>query len=200
MSTTSTSARRQPVQARSRARVDTVLDAAAELIGERGIGPTTMTDIAERAHMPVTAIYRYFPNKSAVLRELTLRVLADDAEALVRPLTETAESPRDQIRAVVAEYCRRHLDEPHRMALRAAIFADAELNAADLADTRRNAAALTKAVIRFTDRTDREALEREVTLVIVLLDGLVRLVAATEDEHERDALIDDFSALAAARF
>ena len=199
MSATSSNARRQPVQARSKARVDTVLDAAAELIGERGIGPTTMTDIAERAHMPVTAIYRYFPNKSAVLRELTLRVLSDDVEALVRPLAESARPLRDQIRAVVAEYCRRHLDEPHRMALRAEVFTDAELNAADLADTRRNAAALTEAAIRFTDRNDHEALEREVTLVLVLLDGLVRLVAATEDEGERDALIDDFSALVSAR-
>jgi AcrR family transcriptional regulator len=199
MSTTSTSARRQPVQARSKARVDAVLDAAAELIGERGIGPTTMTDIAERAQMPVTAIYRYFPNKPAVVRELTLRVLAHDTEALVRPLTETVDSPRDQIRTVVAEYCRRHLDEPHRMALRAAIFTDAELNAADLADTRRNAAALTEAAIRFSDGTDHEALQRTITLAIVLLDGLVRLVAATEDESEREAQIDDFSALVAAR-
>ena len=78
-----TAARRLPAQARSRARFDQILAAAGELIGERGLEPVTLTDIAERAGMPLTAVYRYFPNKQSVLRELTLQTFAYDTETLV---------------------------------------------------------------------------------------------------------------------
>ncbi len=83
------------------------------------------------------------------------------------------------------------------MALRAAIFTDADLNAADLDDTRRNAAVLAVAVAELTERSDLERLEGEVALVLALLDGLVRLVVATDDGQERADLIDDFSSMAA---
>jgi len=72
--------RRRPAQQRSRERFDALVDAAGHLIGLRGIDEVSMTDIAERADVALTAAYRYFPNKQAVVRELALRSFeADDA-------------------------------------------------------------------------------------------------------------------------
>ena len=68
--TSSSAVRRRPTQARSQARFDQILAAAAALIGERGVEPVTLTDIAEQADMALTAVYRYVPNKQSVVREL----------------------------------------------------------------------------------------------------------------------------------
>ncbi len=56
------------------------LAAAIKLIADRGLAPITMTDIAEEASMALPAVYCYFPNKQAIVRELTLSSFAADAE------------------------------------------------------------------------------------------------------------------------
>lgn len=192
---TETEMRRRPGQARSRARVDTILRATAELIAEQGIDPPSMTEIAERAGMGVTALYRYFPNKAAIIRALAVAVQERDRAALVTPATGSEASPAELIRTNIAAYWRLHRDEPYRLHLRAAILADAELRELDLADTRRNAEILTGYLAAVTDRRDLGAMERQVLLVLSLLDGLIA-TAAQLDEREAELLVDDFTTMA----
>ncbi len=64
--------RRVPKQARSRARVDAILKAARRLLGEGG--EATMSDIADAAGVPIASLYQYFPDKTAVLRALMVRL------------------------------------------------------------------------------------------------------------------------------
>ncbi|MFC0398436.1 TetR/AcrR family transcriptional regulator [Paraburkholderia rhizosphaerae] len=66
-------ARRVPQQERAARRVETLLDAAAETIAERGFESATMTEIAERAGASIGAIYQYFPNKDALVFALRTR-------------------------------------------------------------------------------------------------------------------------------
>jgi AcrR family transcriptional regulator len=44
-----------------------IIDAAMELIGERGYDAATMEDIAQRADIGVSTLYRYFPTKESVV-------------------------------------------------------------------------------------------------------------------------------------
>lgn len=67
--------RRMPSQARSRQRVDVILDAVSELLVERGFDAITTRLIAEKADIPVGSIYQFFPNKFAIFNALALRFL-----------------------------------------------------------------------------------------------------------------------------
>lgn len=65
--------RTTPIQARSAARVTELLDACAEVIDEVGIEHVTTNLVADRAGCSIGTIYRYFPDRIAVLRALGLR-------------------------------------------------------------------------------------------------------------------------------
>ena len=67
------SVRNEPVQQRSVDRVTHLLDAAADLIDERGIDGLTTSDVATRSASSVGVVYRYFPNIQSLLRALAAR-------------------------------------------------------------------------------------------------------------------------------
>jgi AcrR family transcriptional regulator len=172
-----------------------LLAAAATLIAERGVAPVTMTDIAEEADMALTAVYRYFPNRQAVLRELALRTFAEDTETLIAAGSQIEGSAAELVALGIEEFWRRHTAEPFRLQLRAAIHADAELSALDLAESRRNARAIAELVGHRSARDDLDVLERQALLVVELIDSLMHLVARVEP-YEARALVDEFTALA----
>lgn len=65
--------RRSPKQARSRERVDAILDAAEAVFLERGFATATTNQIAARAGTSIGSLYRFFPNKEALLVALAER-------------------------------------------------------------------------------------------------------------------------------
>lgn len=69
--------RRTPQQARSRATRERIVAAAARVLSDHGYARGTTNRMAEAAGMSVGSLYQYFPNKDAVLAELTRRHVAD---------------------------------------------------------------------------------------------------------------------------
>jgi AcrR family transcriptional regulator len=69
--------RKRPVQERSRRTVESILDAAARIFGERGYLATTTNDVAAAAGVSIGSLYQYFPNKDALLVALEERHLED---------------------------------------------------------------------------------------------------------------------------
>jgi AcrR family transcriptional regulator len=67
--------RNEPVQARSTARLTALLDAAASAIDEIGFERLTTAMVAERAGASIGTVYRYFPDRIAVLQALAARNL-----------------------------------------------------------------------------------------------------------------------------
>ncbi|XXG09025.1 TetR/AcrR family transcriptional regulator [Micromonospora sp. SH-82] len=67
--------RRVPVQGRSVARVQRMLDACAELVDEVGYEGLTTTLLAERAEVAIGSVYQFFPDKRAIVQALTLRTI-----------------------------------------------------------------------------------------------------------------------------
>jgi AcrR family transcriptional regulator len=65
--------RNEPVQARSTARLAALLDAAAHVIDEIGYERLTTAMVAERAGASIGTVYRYFPDRIAVLQSLATR-------------------------------------------------------------------------------------------------------------------------------
>ena len=72
--------RNEPVQARSTARLTALLDAAAAAIDDLGYERLTTAMVAERAGASIGTVYRYFPDRIAVLQALATRNL----EAVLR--------------------------------------------------------------------------------------------------------------------
>lgn len=73
-----------PKQERARQTQGRLLDVAGELLAEVGIERISTNMIAARAGLTPPALYRYFPNKYAVLKELGDRLMrAQDDEVLV---------------------------------------------------------------------------------------------------------------------
>jgi AcrR family transcriptional regulator len=82
--------RNVPLQARSRERLRRILDAADELLAEEGAPAFTTNRIALQAEVPVGSVYRFFPDKEAIVEALALRYWSD-FEDLVAAAAETDE-------------------------------------------------------------------------------------------------------------
>ena len=65
--------RRVPVQARSRERVDRILDAAAQLLAEKGYNAVKTNHIAKLARVSIGSVYQFFPNRFAIFHALAAR-------------------------------------------------------------------------------------------------------------------------------
>jgi AcrR family transcriptional regulator len=76
----------EPVQARSAARVNALLDAASDAMHELGYEQLTTAMVAERAGASIGTVYRYFPDRIAVLQAVASRNLERASRALARAL------------------------------------------------------------------------------------------------------------------
>jgi len=65
--------RNEPMQARSTARLAALLDAAAAVVAEIGYERLTTAMVAEGAGASIGTVYRYFPDRIAVLQSLAAR-------------------------------------------------------------------------------------------------------------------------------
>ena len=80
--------RKMPVQARSAASVDAILEATIQVLLKVGKERLTTTRVASRAGVSVGTLYQYFPNKSALLQGALRRHLMEVAEAVERVCRE----------------------------------------------------------------------------------------------------------------
>lgn len=109
--------RKSPQQGRSRQRVDAILAAAAEMIGELGYEAVTTSKLARRAGISVGSFYQYFADREAVFQALGDRYLADlrrknDAmfppDAQYAPLPVLVARPVDMLVLHAAEHKQFH--------------------------------------------------------------------------------------------
>ncbi len=99
--------RRTPVQERSRGRVQDILTATGQLLGEGGVDAVTTRALADRANISVAAVYQYFPNRDAIisayLEQATSRIDASVFEAVLGlPIV----SPRTVVETAVLAHLR----------------------------------------------------------------------------------------------
>lgn len=83
--------RTEPIQRRSADRLNTLLDAAAEIVDETGFDRLTTAMIADRSGASIGTVYRYFPDRIAVLQALRERAVLRFRTRIVELME--AESP-----------------------------------------------------------------------------------------------------------
>ena len=114
--------RKQPVQARSKALVESLLDATARLLVTSGYTPITTNKVAETAGVGIGSLYEYFPNKESLVAALIERNARDIIKKItvsmevslqmshekalrfwLESMVEALEERRDEVRVVITE-------------------------------------------------------------------------------------------------
>lgn len=127
--------RKQPKQVRSKATVAALLEAAAQVLIEKGYADANTKLIAKRAGVSIGSLYEYFPGKEAVYAELRRREgLKHYARLTAEPRPET---PKQMLRHLVQTHIAQIRDNlPLHVALEDEVprFAVAETEEAVLAE------------------------------------------------------------------
>jgi AcrR family transcriptional regulator len=72
--------RKTPQQARSRQTRDEILQATAHLLNRKPLGEVSTNLIARKTGISIGTLYKYYPNKDAILADLSLMYMQRDAE------------------------------------------------------------------------------------------------------------------------
>jgi len=128
---------KRPSQARSIATFASILDAATEIIVERGVQGLNTNAVAERAGVNIGTVYHYFPDKTAILVELFRIDQARRVGQLMEKMREVASASdlnawADEVFALAIEL---RNDQPATAHLRRAFRAVPELVELDRRET-----------------------------------------------------------------
>ncbi len=131
----------EPTQERSRRRVDAILAAARQLIGETGAEKLKMREVAERAGIPIGSLYQFFPDRTALLACLFSKHLGV-VHAMLRERFEAATSV-EQLEAaaedLIASIYQLLVEDPALVDIWTGIQASKTIRHLDFDDSRRNA-------------------------------------------------------------
>lgn len=89
----STTPRKRPRQRRSKATVDAILEATAQVLVEHGYDKTSTNRVAKRAGVSIGSLYQYFPNKEALVGELVDRFAGRVLDVALAGLRDQADQP-----------------------------------------------------------------------------------------------------------
>src|ERR1700722_1285956 len=72
--------RKTPQQARSRQTREDILQATAHLLTRNPFGEVSTNHIAKKTGISIGTLYKYYPNKDAILADLSLKFMREDAD------------------------------------------------------------------------------------------------------------------------
>lgn len=194
-----TALRKEPTQQRSKERVERMLSAAIQLIGQHGSDSMKMGEVAERAGVSIGSLYQFFPDKSAIIRALAERHTAmgrsciDGALAAVNTPAQLQVAFGDLIDAYYGIF----RASPVTRDIWSGMQADKTLREIELADSRANARALIEAMQRAGSSLDTARLEAIGLLVWQLGEATMRL-AVSVDRAEGDRMVEAYKRMALA--
>jgi AcrR family transcriptional regulator len=183
--------RRVPVQGRSVARVQRMLDACAELVDEVGYEGLTTTLLAERAGVAIGSVYQFFPDKRAVVQALTLR----NVEAYLARLAERIPAGElldwwDGVDAAIEEYIELHRTVPGFRTLHFGDVVDVHLIDAERDNNQVIADHLADLLIRYHSVIDRPKLRFALMIAVEAADALIKLAFRRNPDGDDDVLAE----------
>lgn len=185
--------RRQPTQARARARVEKILTAATQLIEQTGSDQLRMSEIAARAGVPIGSLYQYFPDKASIIRTLAERIMLRVREGLRENLAgvESAEDALDRLDGLLEGYYAMFLLEPVTRDIWSGTQSDKDIQDMDIEDSRENARVVAEALKPFVPKKEHDRLDTVCFLLMQLTGAAVRLAIAV-DRKEGDRLVAEY--------
>lgn len=188
--------RRHPVQERSQKSVGQILDAAARLLDEAGLEAFNTNVLAERAGVRIRTVYRYFPNKLAVITAVA-EGMAAEWDSWLGEFEELA-VPGSDWRVLWSTYIDRFVDgirrAPGGLAIRRAMRALPELQAIDRRDNERLAHQLASALARRGVRLPRRRLLTTARLLVESAVAVLDLALLGSQPNAR-ALVAELKAM-----
>jgi AcrR family transcriptional regulator len=179
------------VQARSTARLATLLDSAAAVLDDIGYERLTTAMVADRAGASIGTVYRYFPDRIAVLQSLGARnlerLMARVTEELLRAQHAAA---RDALRGLLDVTIDLFRTEPGYRSLRAGDVLDLLPPATDEPAAATVTAAVTDALVDRFSVEDSTELRLTVGTALEVVDALVARAFARSTEGDEVLLAE----------
>ncbi|QSQ20445.1 TetR/AcrR family transcriptional regulator [Pyxidicoccus parkwayensis] len=105
--------RKQPTQERSRATVDALVQATADLLVRDGYEKLTTNRVAERAGVNIASLYQFFPGKDALVAEVRRRHVEAQQVAMREAMKELqGKGLEETVRALVTMGVAAHAVDP----------------------------------------------------------------------------------------
>lgn len=193
-----TDRRTDPKQDRAAKTIDLVLDAAAALLAEQGFEKLTTNAICDRAGLTPPALYRYFPNKYAVVKELGERLMAAQNDVIATWVAADIpfEALEDGLRGLMADTVAVTRATPAGPYIMRSLHASPVLASVRLGSHRLVSEALTDwAMIRFADQ-DRARIYQKMRMVIEVSYATLEMIFDEPDCNEDQILADLASMIA----
>jgi AcrR family transcriptional regulator len=190
--------RNEPVQARSAARLSSLLDAAAEVVEEVGYERLTTAMVAERAGASIGTVYRYFPDRIAVLEGLSARAFRRFLDRITEHYRESRlDTMEERVSAAVDVYVDLYRTERGFRVVRFGDVVDERL----IGGRRPNAAVLAERLAGLAEERgarhdDPELVVFRLQVVIALTESLIHRAFAA-DPHGDDAFVAEAKEVAA---
>ena len=182
--------RKAPVQARSRARFETILETALALIMEQGSDTMSMREIATRAGISIASLYQYFPDKAAIIATLAERCFEegrDYTEAVFAPVRDPV-AFEHAVQTLAEGHFARLRDDPASLAIWRASQSDPRLQAQDDADEQAHTRIVSDALGRAAPHTAPEKRQLYARLMVSVLSNCLRTSVQHAPEEGRVAL------------
>jgi AcrR family transcriptional regulator len=191
--------RKTPVQARSAASVNAILEATIQVLLDAGKERLTTTRVAARAGVSVGTLYQYFPNKSALLQAVLKRhfgAITDAVETVCQE--QRGKSLSQMATALVTAFLEAKMRDVNTSLALYSVGSD--LDAAKIVEQVGNG--ITKAVAEMLV-TAREQLSEDPRLVASILQGTMagvsrRLLESRSPERNVEAFRRELIVLACA--
>ena len=181
--------RKTPVQARSAASVDAILEATIQVLLSEGKERLTTTKVAARAGVSVGTLYQYFPNKSALLQAVLKRHFDQITEAVERVCQEQRGNTLQQMAiALVTAFLKAKMQDGKTSVAFYSVSSDVD----GIKIVQRVGARSNKAIVAMLSSAS-EPLARDPQLVASMLQGAMagvsrRLLESPAPEKQLEAL------------
>ncbi len=191
--------RKSPVQARSAASVDAILEATIQILLRVGKERLTTTRVALRAGVSVGTLYQYFPNKSALLQAALKRHLDEVTDAIEFVCKEQkGRTLREMVTALITVFLEAKMRDAKTSVALYSVGSD--VDGAKIA--RQMGVRSNKAIVRML-ATASEPLTADPQLVASMLQGAMvgvsrRMLESGAAEKEYDSLRGELIFLACA--
>lgn len=183
--------RRVPVQGRSVARVQRMLDACAEIVDEVGYEGLTTTLLAERAEVAIGSVYQFFPDKRAIVQALTLRNMeAYLLRLAARFETGTFDHWWDGVDAGIDEYIDMHRTVPGFRTLHFGDVVDVHLLDEDRDNNAVIAEQLARLLMEQFQVEDSPRLRFTLEIAVEASDALIKLAFRRNPEGDEAVIVE----------